>query len=136
MTFNKYMQLKLLEDSVGLLEDIFIEGIGNLKAKTDTGNESYNVINGTNIDILNGKVAFKCNNVHVELPYKETIDIHTGNGNYDKRPVISCNCKINGKTYYDILFSISDRSENKYKVLLGQSFIKQMGGIVDITKKD
>ena len=70
------------------------------------------------------------------LPYHDVITIHIGEGEKTERPVVKLNIAINGKKYSDVPFSISDRSENEYKILLGEKFIKANGGMVDVTKKD
>lgn len=136
MDFISLSHLLILENSLGLIEDITIDGIGNLKAKTDTGNEAHNVLHGTNIKIEDEQVSFNCDKNRVTMPLKDTIKIHIGDGNIQDRPVVLCNCSVNGKKYRNIPFSIADRTENTYKVLLGAPFIKAVGGIVDINKKD
>ena len=128
---------RLLEDnSLGLIEDIVIDGVGRLKAKTDTGNEAHNVIHGTEIKIKGNDVSFLTGGKRITLPLKDTIKIHIGDGNIQDRPVVLCNCIVNGKRYNGVPFSVSDRSENTYKVLLGAPFIKKAGGLVDVTKQD
>jgi hypothetical protein len=72
----------------------------------------------------------------VTFPYNEEIKIHIGSGNKEDRPVVKFNVEINGERYENVPFSIADRSENEYKALLGEEFIKANGGIVDATKED
>ena len=127
----------ILENALGLVEDIDIEGIGVVKAKTDTGNSAYNVLHGivkgrdhssVTFETVGGKV--------VTMPYSDTVKIHIGSGNKEDRPVVNFNVTINGQKYENVPFSIGDRSENEYKALLGEEFIKNNGGIVDINKED
>lgn len=134
MNFISLFHFIILENSLGLIENISIDGIGNLKAKTDTGNEAHNVLHGTNIKIEDDQVSFNCGQNRVTMPLKDTIKIHIGDGNVQDRPVVICNCTVNGRRYRNIPFSVADRSENTYKVLLGAPFIKTVGGIVDINK--
>lgn len=137
MGFYNLVNNLIIENSLGLIEDIDIQGIGRLKAKTDTGNEAHNVLHGNNIKVENDEVSFTTDtNKRVKFPVKEIVQIHIGSGNVENRPVIVCNCLINGKKYFNVPFSVSDRSQNNYKVLLGAPFIKANGGVVDITKKD
>jgi hypothetical protein len=137
MKFINLVNKLIQENSIGLIEDIVIDGIGSFKAKTDTGNEAHNVIHGVNVKINGAEVEFKTDNGKtIKLPLKDTIKIHIGDGNVQDRPVVQCNCLMNGKRFKDILFSVSDRTENTYKVLLGAPFIKAAGGLVDVTKKD
>jgi hypothetical protein len=137
MNFNGLVQILLEQNSLGLIEDIEIPGIGKIKAKTDTGNEAHNVLHGTNIKIEGERVLFTCENgKRVTMPLKEIIKIHIGGGNMDDRPVVVCDCLINNKKYFRVPFSVTDRSENNYKALLGAPFIKANGGVVDVTKRD
>lgn len=136
MTFITLVHTLIQENTLGLIEDIYIDKIGSLKAKTDTGNEAHNVIHGTNVQVENDQVTFNCGANRITLPLQDTIKIHIGDGNVQDRPVVLCNCTLNGKKYFNIPFSVSDRTENTYKVLLGAPFIKAAGGLVDITKKD
>lgn len=136
MDFYSLVNYLLKENTLSLIEDIDIEGIGKLKAKTDTGNEAYNVIHGVDVVIDKKTVTFSTHNGKVSLPLHDTIKIHIGDGNIQDRPVVLCNCIVNGIKYQNVPFSVSDRSENDYKVLLGAPFIKTVGGRVDVTKSD
>ena len=136
MNFTKTANQLLESTILGLIEDIEIKGVGKLKAKTDTGNEAYNVLHGTNVKVHGKDVSFDCVNSAVSLPLLGYTNIHYGKGKVDKRPVVSCTCFINGKIYKNIPFSIADRKDNNYKILLGQNFIKKLGGVVNILKKD
>lgn len=55
-------------------------------------------------------------------------------GQSEKRYIIKAKVKIHGKLI-DTEFSLSDRSEMKYPILLGRKFIQQ-GFIVDVTKRN
>jgi len=137
MNFHCLANSIITENSLGLIEDIEIPNLGRFKAKTDTGNEAHNVLHGTEVKINKNEVTFKLENgKKVTLPVIEVIKIHIGGGNIDDRPVIQTDCIVNGKLYKNVPFSVTDRSDNNYKVLLGAPFIKAHGGLVDITKKD
>ena len=136
MKFNDLYNY-LLETALGLVEDIEIDGIGVVKAKTDTGNSAYNVLHGLVKGKNEGKVVFETiDGKVVEFPYEDEIRIHIGSGNKENRPVVKFNISINGNRYENVPFSIADRSENEYKALLGEDFIKTNGGIVDVNKED
>jgi len=127
----------ILEKALGIVEDIEIEGIGFLKAKTDTGNTAHNVLHGIVKATKNGQVTFETiDGKIITCPFKDDIKIHIGSGNKENRPVVEFNVSINGKKYSNVPFSIADRTENEYKVLLGEPFIKINGGLVDVSKKD
>jgi hypothetical protein len=126
-----------MENALGLVEDIEIEGVGFLKAKTDTGNSAHNVLHGLVKSSENGNVTFETvDSKIITRPFKDEIKIHIGSGNKENRPVVEFNVYINGKKYTNVPFSIADRTENDYKVLLGESFIKKNGGLVDVSIKD
>ena len=126
-----------MENALGLVEDIEIEGVGVLKAKTDTGNSAHNVLHGIVKSSENGNVTFETvDGKIITRPFKDEIKIHIGSGNKENRPVVEFNVQINGKKYINVPFSIADRTENDYKVLLGEPFIKRNGGLVDVSKKD
>lgn len=137
MVFYKTVDLLLKEQALGLVEDIEINGIGKIKAKTDTGNEAHNVLHGTDIKIEGERVSFNdINQRRVTFPLKEIIKIHIGGDNIEERPVIICDITMNEKKYFKIPFSVTDRSSNNYKALLGAPFIKSNGGVVDVSKQD
>lgn len=136
MNFNDLYNY-ILENTLGLVENIDIEGIGIVKAKTDTGNSAHNVLHGIIQSKDSGQVTFQTiDNKVVTLPYEDEIKIHIGSGNKEDRPVVRFNLSINGEKYSNVPFSIADRSENEYKALLGEEFIKSNGGLVDVTKED
>jgi hypothetical protein len=137
MVFYKIVNTILIEQALGLVEDIDIIGIGRVKAKTDTGNEAHNVLHGLDIKIENDSVSFTSEHgKRVKLPLKEIIKIHIGGNNIEERPVVVCDVVVNGTKHFRVPFSVTDRSNNNYKALLGAPFIKSNGGVVDITKAD
>jgi len=136
MTFDALCN-QILEQTLGLVEELQIEGIGTIKAKTDTGNSAHNVLHGIIQAKDSGKVTFETiDNQVVTFPYEDEIKIHIGSGNKEDRPVVRFNVLMNGEKYSNVPFSIADRSENEYKALLGEEFIKDNGGIVDTNKED
>lgn len=136
MTFDALCN-QILEQTLGLVEELQIEGIGTIKAKTDTGNSAHNVLHGIIQAKDSGKVTFETiDNQVVTFPYEDEIKIHIGSGNKEDRPVVRFNVLMNGEKYSNVPFSIADRSENEYKALLGEEFIKNNGGIVDTNKED
>jgi hypothetical protein len=132
-----HLYRSIMENALGLIEDVYIDGIGHVQAKTDTGNSAHNVIHGIIKSQRENQVTFQTiNDKVITLPYHDIITIHIGEGEKTERPVVKLNIAINDKKYSDVPFSVSDRSENEYKILLGEKFIKANGGMVDVTKKD
>lgn len=125
------------QTSVGLVELIDINGVGQYKAKIDSGNQGYNVIHGTNVEELPGnKVKFlTADNKTVSFKKHGDIDIHIGSTVEEKRPVILLNFKMGSQFYKDVPFSIADRSKNEEKVLIGEPFLKKLNAVIDVNKE-
>jgi len=69
----------------------------------------------------------------MKKPIIEFIDINIGSGNIENRPVVLFDIEIGDKKYPSTKFSIGDREENEYKILVGKDFIEQLGGIIDVS---
>jgi hypothetical protein len=121
---------------LGVTEVINIDGIGEVEAKIDSGNEAYNVLLG--IDIKrneDGTCAFTTvNNKTLTLPCGDDIDINIGSGNIEKRPTVKLTFSLQDKTYEDIIFSLADRSQNEQPVLIGEPFVKKINALIDVNK--
>lgn len=117
-----------------VIEDIYIDGIGVVAAKIDSGNEAYNVLHGLNTNINGDSVIFTTvNNKKISAPLVDTTVIHIGSGVKEERPVVSLNIKLKGETYQNIPFSLADRSENDEPVLIGEPFIRDIGALIDVS---
>lgn len=132
MLFNNTYS-KLLEKYIENVIGIYIEGIGTGIAQADTGNTGYNVIHGTNQKIENDTITFKTiNNQIVTKPIVEYITAVSGSSDMEQRPVILLTIMVNGMTHERVPFSVSDRSENSYSILLGKPFLKEITNFVKI----
>tara|TARA_R110000787_G_scaffold15338_5_gene47366 strand:+ start:14833 stop:15273 length:441 start_codon:yes stop_codon:yes gene_type:complete len=127
---------------LGLIETITIKEIGPIEAKVDSGNGAYNVLHGINLqysglsDDYDGKSHVTFDTVDgksIKKPVVELIDINIGSGNIEERPVVEFDIEIGDKLYPKTKFSIGDRKENDYKILVGKDFIEQLGGIIDVS---
>jgi hypothetical protein len=123
---------------LGLEEDITLEGLGTIRAKLDTGNGAYNVLHGEDLKVDGKTVRFTTmNNFVLEKPIEETITINVGAGNSEERPVCLFNCKIGGREFPNIPFSIGNRADNIHKVLIGKTFIqKSLDALIDVALND
>jgi hypothetical protein len=131
-SFKQYF----VEKSVlGLEETIYIDGVGQLRAKLDTGNGAFNVLHGTDIQQDGEMVRFTTEKgVVLEKPISDHITINLGAGNKEDRPVVLLSVKIGNKIFRDIPFSIGNRSENNHKVLIGKNFIQQtLNALIDVS---
>ena len=122
------------EKPLGLIETITFKELGPIEAKVDSGNGAYNVLHGVNIKEGNGKVMFDTvNEKTLEKDLEEYIDINIGSGNIEKRPVVKFDIEIGDRQYPGTKFSIGDREDNEYKILVGKDFIEELGGLIDVS---
>lgn len=127
--FSKFYEQEILS----VVEPIFIEGVGELSAKIDTGNEGYNVLHAINVsDTGNGKIRFLTNNKTLVKKYTGKINIHIGSGHEEERYIVLFNVKFKNKFYEDIPFTLANRGKNDYPVLVGEPFLKKIDGLVDV----
>lgn len=123
---------------VGVIETIYIDGIGEVSAKIDSGNSAFNVLHGIDTDISNNNLTFTtANNITLTKPIKGSVTINIGAGHTEERPVVELDVKINGKDFNNVKFSISDRSTNENPVLVGKNFImKELDALIDVGAKN
>jgi len=120
---------------LGINEIIDIDGLGQVKAKVDSGNEGYNVLHGVDIKQSSGKVTFKtAGDKVVTLPLHGDMKIHIGSGVKESRPIVTLSFTMFGKKFNEP-FTIADRSENEDPVLMGEPFLKKIRGLIDVTKQ-
>jgi hypothetical protein len=123
------------EDVIGLVEPIHIEEIGEVQSKVDSGNGAYNVLHG-NIQSKRGNfiIVHTVNGKKLKKKVVDTVVIHIGSGNKEERPVVLFDIVFDGKKYKDVPFSIADRSENEYPVLVGKDFVSKIDKLIDVDK--
>ena len=124
------------DDIVGLVEKIYIEDIGEVDAKIDSGNGAYNVINGEVISKRGDNIIVKTiGGKKLKKKVVDTIIIHIGSGVKEDRPVVLFDIKLGDDEYKDVPFSIADRSENEYPVLIGKLFLSKIDKLIDVDKE-
>lgn len=123
------------EDVIGLVEPIHIEEIGEVQSKVDSGNGAYNVLHG-DIQSKRGNfiIVHTVNGKKLKKKVVDTVVIHIGSGNKEERPVVLFDIVFDGKKYKDVPFSIADRSENEYPVLVGKDFVSKIDKLIDVDK--
>ena len=141
ITFKKFFESN---KPLGLIETITFKELGPIEAKIDSGNGAYNVLHGVNLeysgldDNYEGKSHVTFETVDGKTIKKrviEFIDINIGSGNIEERPVVEFDIEIGDKVYPATKFSIGNREENEYKILVGKDFIEQLGGLIDVSAK-
>lgn len=121
---------------IGLIEDMSIEGLGSVKVKIDSGNGAYNVIHGEDVIKQGSKVSFTTiNGKRLIKDVVDTVNINVGAGHVEERPVVKFRVKFAGVEFDNIPFSIGNRTENEYKILVGKDFIKQLDALIDVNSK-
>ena len=125
---------------LGLIETITFKELGPIEAKVDSGNGVYNVLHGLPVEgdkfntNVGEEIPFKTvNDKILTKPVVELININIGSGNIETRPVVEFDIEIGDKKYPATKFSIGDRKENEYKILVGKDFIEQLGGLIDVS---
>ena len=120
---------------LGTIEEVEIDGIGRVSARIDTGNTGHNVLHATNItDAGDGKVKFATiDNKTLCLKTAGNIQILAGK-EVTERPVVRLNLRIGSSFFENTPFSLSDRSSNQEKVLIGEPFLKKMDAMIDTAK--
>ena len=142
ITFKKFFESN---KPLGLIETINFKELGPIEAKIDSGNGAYNVLHGVNLeysgldDNYEGRSHVTFETVDGKTIKKrviEFIDINIGSGNIEERPVVEFDIEIGDKVYPATKFSIGNREENEYKILVGKDFIEQLGGLIDVSAEN
>jgi len=121
----------------GASAKIKLEEIGKTEARLDTGNESHNVLHAENMKMLSGgRVQFET--INGIILTKKIVDkqlINTGGGNTERRPVIILDLSIGKTKYKNAKFTLADRSENDFPVLIGRKFLSRADISVSVNDK-
>lgn len=135
---KSFSQFFVEKNVLGLEELIYVDGVGELSAKLDTGNGAFNVLHGADIKIQHNQVSFiTVDDKKIVKSIADTITINLGAGNTEERPVVLFDVKLGNNIFEDIPFSISNRSDNNHKVLIGKTFIeKNLNALIDVGLKN
>ena len=123
---------------IGLEEQIKIPELGLvIPAKIDSGNDAYNVLHGENIQINGNQTSFTTiKGKQITKPLKDTITINVGAGNTEDRPVVCFDIILGNKKFKNVPFSIGNRADNEYPILVGKPFISKIGALINVRKKN
>lgn len=141
-TFNNIYRSYFLNeitdnDVIGLVEPMTLKDLGEIKAKVDSGNGAYNVLHGNVVGKRgNNIIVHTIGDKRLKKKVVDTIVIHIGSGNKEERPVVLFDIVFDGKTYKDVPFSIADRSENEYPILVGKDFVSKIDKFIDVDKEE
>jgi len=135
---KKFKQFFIEKQVFGLIEFFDLDEVGKIPAKLDSGNGAYNVLHGEDIQIQGDKVFFRTENGRTLLKDKKgEITINVGAGNTEDRPVVEFDFSIGNKQFTGIPFTLSDRSTNLYKILVGKEFIEnELDALIDVSQEN
>lgn len=130
----------------GKIEYVKIPDITNdiIKAKLDTGNGTFNVLDASDVVVKGKKVTFKSFGKTFTKTIVDTKAIKTHikhNDNDDKklklikRVVVAMDFVIDGTVYKDTYFTLNNRSGFLYPVLVGVDFLKHANLSIDVSKR-
>ena len=132
ISFKKYYE----HVTLGIVEPVFIEGVGELDAKIDSGNEGYNVLGVTSITKEGDKVRFMANGNTLVKRIVEAVEVLVGANNKEPRYVVNFNIKFKGSFYENVPFSLGSRENKDYSVLMGEIFLKQIDALIHVNKPE
>lgn len=126
--------------TIGWLEYMIIPEIEmKLKAKADTGNGAYNVIDADNIVFNNSDytVSFSINGKKLVKDVVDILKISIGGhkNQVAERPLIKLDIMWNNQLYKDVLFTLDKRKAPRQPILLCRNFLRQIGVSVDPNSK-
>ena len=135
---KKFKQFFIEKQVFGLIEFFDLDEVGKIPAKLDSGNGAYNVLHGEDIQIQGDKVFFRTENGKTLLKdRKGNITINVGAGNTEERPIVEFDFTIGNKQFTNIPFTLSDRSTNLYKILVGKEFIEnELDALIDVSQEN
>ena len=135
---KNFKQFFIEKQVLGLIEFFDLDEVGKIPAKLDSGNGAYNVINGQDIQIQGNKVFFRTENGKTLVKDKKgNITINVGAGNTEDRPIVEFDFSIGNKQFKNIPFTLSDRSTNLYKILVGKEFIEnELDALIDVSQEN
>lgn len=136
---NRNYKLTLEKLIIGVEEPIFINGIGTILAKADSGNSAFNVLHGEDFYKQGEVIVFTTYDEdgkqhRVSKKIQDTVDINIGAGHTESRPIVLLDVKFAGEEYINVPFTIGNRATNKNKVLLGKEFLtKELDALIDVS---
>ena len=135
---KKFKQFFIEKQVFGLIEFFDLDEVGKIPAKLDSGNGAYNVLHGVDIQTQGNKVFFRTENGKTLLKDKKgDITINVGAGNTEDRPIVEFDFSIGNKQFKNIPFTLSDRSTNLYKILVGKDFIEnELDALIDVSQEN
>lgn len=125
---------KFASHQIGYVEYINIENTGTMKARIDTGNSGFCVAHVEDVNIKNGQVTFKLNGKKLTKKMLGRKNVKVGDEEEDRIHVLF-DLTFGGKPYKDVEFTLDDRSNRVYPILIGRKFLTPNRFSVDPSSK-
>lgn len=117
---------------IGYSEKLNFPEFGDVLAKVDTGNDSFNTLHATEIVETDGVVKFKTiNDKELELPVERTVLVRTSNHHVERRFVVKLDFSAGKNVFEQIEFNLCNRTNNEYPILIGNKFLTQQRFVVN-----
>lgn len=123
----------------GYIENIWIDDVGYVKAKFDTGNGSLCSIHADDYKINGDEITwiYKGKKFKKKLVSMKKVKVGGLKTEYEERPVINLTVTFNGETFRDVPFALTHRidrkTKNKSEVLINRKFMTIAGLNIDPT---
>jgi ribosomal protein S6--L-glutamate ligase len=124
------------DDAIGETEPCVIHRItqSEVTARVDTG-AKYCSLHVDNIDVNGDFVKFSRGDITYKVPISKMVKIrHASIGDAVRRPVIKLDISVRGLRANQVEFTLNDRSNMKYEVLIGRNALETFGLPVIVTK--
>lgn len=120
---------------IGVETEVVVKRFNDEKpilARVDTG-ATLSSIHGTDIKVGEdgNSISFNFNGMRYKCWIKREAHIRTADGGRNDRHVVELDIVIDGEEFKNIEFSISDREEMKYDMLIGRNALAQANLVVD-----
>jgi len=126
--------------TLGNIVKVKFPTLGNftIAGKADTGAEMSS-LHADDVKFLNDRtISISCKYLSSEnkfhFPIVKTVTVRNSDGETENRPVISVKTTIDGFDVGGVEFSINDRSQNEYPILIGQNALKSGDFVIDPNK--
>jgi hypothetical protein len=122
----------------GYIDTVEIDGIGEFKAKFDTGNGSLCVLHADKYDIdeKNNMVTWSNNGKSYKYSYKTIKEVHVGGlrNHTENRPVIELDITFDGVIHKAVDVTLDNRAD-RTPVLINRRFIRKGNLTINPAKK-
>jgi len=121
----------LPKSCIGFRECVYIEGIGELVAKFDTGNGATACsLHADKIVEKDGYLHWSLGDVHYQMPIVGHSFAEVGHAVH-RRPVVLLTLRFNGLEYKKVRFALVNRTVKSTPVLANRQFMRRAGLLVD-----